>query len=132
MEVSVDLTVGRTDGGTSRHTPKQTAPSQQTNPQNRRAALAAERARAEAVGERLRRLQGFQLEDDGVAALHLLVLEQEEQEEEGGAGAGAPPPSFRVAHATNAAHAAAFAGRGEGVAEAECVRRVVDPLLFAA
>lgn len=70
------------------------------------------------------------MEDDGVAALHLLVLEQEEQEEEG--GPGAPPPSFRVAHATNAVHAAAFAWRGEGVAEAECVRRVVDPLLFAA
>ena len=53
-----------------------------------------------------------------------------EESEDGVEEAGAPP--FRVAHATNAAYDAAFSWRGEGVAEAECARRVVDPLLFAA
>lgn len=119
--------IGRLVDGRSLQPPHNTLiPTPRPTHATRRADLAAERARAEAAGARLRRLQGYRLEDDGRAALHLLVLEESE---DGVEEAGAPP--FRVAHATNAAYDAAFAWRGEGVAEAECARRVMNPLLFA-
>jgi hypothetical protein len=71
--------------------------------------------RAHAASERIRSLQAFRFSDDGVSALHLLVLEE-----------------GRLAHATNGAFAQAFEGRGrQRIAEEICSHRAVQPLLFA-